>query len=272
MKSNIHQYQNNYYMMRKNTITLLAILICTTSLFAQNITYDLRWDSGNSLYELYVSRDLTAAAPVTTGGTSAVTIVFPTDGVSGTRSLAHSSESVSTYNPAGVIRSPGAASGNDYYVFNSTGGASYIGVLNANVEVLWMTFTPSDGNSGARLFENDTDPNSTDTGMMGINARSEFFTITTAGAIDEFSENVLSAEANALQDAEVSVFPNPASDYINISVNNAVIQNIELFDITGKLVNTYQSKTINIRHLNSGIYLLKIELENTTVTKRLIKE
>lgn len=155
----------------KITITLLATLFCFTAVFAQNVTYDLRWNSGNAQYELYVTRDVDAVAPVTTAGTSAVTIVFPTDGVAGTRTLSHTSESVSSYNAAGVIIAPGASSSNDYYVFNSTGGSSYIGVLNANVEVLWMTFTPSDGNAQARLFENDTDPNSTDAGMQGINAR-----------------------------------------------------------------------------------------------------
>ena len=254
----------------KKTITFLAILFCTASLFAQNITYELRWDSDNSLYELYVTRDVTAIAPVTTGGTSSVTIVFPTDGVSGTRTLAHSSESVSTYNPAGVIRSPGAASDNDYYVFNSTGGASYIGVLNANVEVLWMTFTPSDGNSEARLFENDTDPNSTDTGMMGINARSEFFTITTAGANDEFSENILSIEHNELQ--ELSIYPNPTSDKVNIVSNNQ-IDTIEVYDILGKQVMLLkQTNEIDVSDLNSGIYLFKIWIGEQLQTRKIVVE
>lgn len=255
----------------KQTITLFAILICAASLFSQNITYELRWDSDNSLYELYVKRDITAVAPVTTGGTSAVTIVFPTDGASGTRTLAHTSESVSTYNSAGVIRSPGAASDNDYYVFNSTGGASYIGVLNADVEVLWMTFTASDGNSEARLFENDTDPNSTDVGMMGINARSEFFVISTAGSNDEFSGNeVLSIENNELQ--ELSIYPNPASDKVNI-VSNDPIDNIEVYDILGKQVKTLRGiNEIDVSNLNSGIYLFKIWIGNKVQTKKIVVE
>jgi len=254
----------------KKTITLLAIFICTASLFAQNITYELRWNSSSSLYELYVSRDLTAVAPVTTGGTSSVTIVFPTDGASGTRTLAHTSESVSTYNSAGIIRSPGASSGNDYYVFNSTGGASYIGVLNANVEVLWMTFTPSDGNSEARLFENDTDPNSTDTGMMGINARSEFFTITTAGANDEYSENILSTETNELQ--EIVIYPNPASDKVNI-VANTPIDSIEVYDILGKQIKVLKhTNEVEISNLNSGIYLFKIWIGEQVQTKKIVIE
>lgn len=255
----------------KKTITLLAILVCTASLFAQNVTYDLRWNSASSQYELYVERDITATAPVTTGGTSAVTIVFPTDGASGTRTLSHTSESVSTYNAAGVIRSPGASSDNDYYVFNSTGGASYIGVLNADIEILWMTFSASDGNSEARLFENDTDPNSTDTGMMGINARSEFFTITTAGAIDEFSGNVvLSVASNEL--SELSIYPNPASDKVNIVSNNP-IDSIEVYDILGKQVMLLKSSNeIDVSNLNSGIYLFKIWIGQQVQTKKIVVE
>ncbi len=253
----------------KKTITLLAILVCTTSLFAQNITYELRWNSGSSLYELYLQRDVTAAAPVTTGGTSAVTIVFPTDGVAGTRSVSHTSESVSSYNAAGVIRSPGSSSDNDYYVFNSTGGASYIGILNADVEVLWMTFTASDGNSQARLFENDTDPNSTDTGMMGINARSEFNVISTSGANDEFSGNVvLSVETNEL--TELYIYPNPASDKVNIVSNNP-IDSIEVYDILGKQVKTLKNTNeIHVSNLNSGIYLFKISIGEQVITKKIV--
>ena len=271
MKSNIHEYQNNYYMMRKRTITLLATLMCSVSLFAQNVTYDLRWNSASSQYELYVERDITATAPVTTGGTSAVTIVFPTDGASGTRTLSHTSESVSTYNAAGVIRSPGASTDNDFYVFNSTGGASYIGVLNAGVEVLWMTFTASDGNSEARLFENDTDPNSTDAGMMGINAQSEFFTITTAGAMDEFAGNVvLSVASNEI--SELSIYPNPASDKVTIISNNP-IDSIEVYDILGKQVKTLKNTSeITVSDLNSGLYLFKIWIANKVQIKRIIVE
>jgi len=251
----------------KKTITLLAILICSTALFAQNVTYSLSWNSATSQYELYVTRDITAAAPVTTGGTSAVTIVFPTD-ATGTRTLSYTSESVSSYNPAGVITAPSAAPGNDYYVFNSTGGASYIGVLNANVEVLWMTFTPSDGNDQARLFENDVDPNSTDAGMMGINARSEFFTITTAGAVNEFNGNVLSVETNELQ--KLSIYPNPASDNVYIS-SNTTIDSIDVYDILGKQVMALkQTEVIDVSDLNIGLYLFKITSGDQVHIKKII--
>lgn len=255
----------------KKTITILAILFCSVSIFAQNVTFDLRWDSDNSRYELYVKRDITAVAPVTTGGTAAVTIVFPTQGVSGTRTLAHTSESVSTFNPAGVIRSPNASSGNDYYVFNSVGGSSYIGVLNANVEVLWMTFTPSDGNSEARLFENDIDPDSSADGMLGINAKSDFYVITIAGANNEFAGNeVLGLDTEEL--SELSIYPNPTKDKVKIVSNNP-IDTVEVYDILGKKVKQLEGMSeINVSDLNSGIYLLKIWIGNKVQTKKIVVE
>jgi len=252
----------------KQTITLLAILMCTTSLFAQNVTFRLDWNSSSSIYELYVKRDVTAVAPVTTGGTAAVTIVFPTD-ASGTRTLAHTSESVSTFNPAGVIRSPSASTSNDFYVFNSTGGASYIGVLNADVEVLWMTFSPSDGNDQARLFENATDPDSSAAGMMGINAQSEFFTITTAGSNNEFAGNeVLSVGDNEI--TELTLYPNPAKDVVNIVSNNP-IDTIEVYDILGKQVRALKnSNKVDVSNLNSGIYLFRISIGAQVQIKKIV--
>lgn len=253
----------------KKTITLFAIICCTVSLFAQNVTYELRWNADNSVYELYVKRDVTAVAPVNTGGTSAVTIVFPTDGASGTRTVSHTSESVSTYNAAGVIRSPEASTSNDFYVFNSTGGNSYIGVLNADIDVLWMTFTASDGNSEARLFENDTDPSSADTGMMGINAKSEFFTITTAGAVDEFSGNVVLSVAST-ELTEFSMYPNPAKDKVHI-VSNIPIDAIEVYDILGKQVKAFgRTNKIDVSDLNSGLYLFKIRIGKQVQTKKVV--
>jgi hypothetical protein len=251
----------------KKTITLLAILFCTVSLFAQNVTFDLRWNSASSVYEFYVTRDLTAVGPLTTGGTAAVTIVFPTD-ASNTRTVSHTSESASTFNSAGIINSPEASPDNDFHVFNSTGGASYIGILNADVEVLWMTFTPSDGNSEARLFVNDSDPSSADAGMLGINAQSEFNTITTAGVSDEFSANILDVETNEL--LELSIYPNPASHKVNI-ISNHKIDSIEVYDILGKRVKSLKNTNeIDVTDLNSGLYLFKIWIDKQVQTKKIV--
>ncbi len=61
-----------------------------------------------------------------------------------------------------------------------------------------------------------------------------------------------------------SIYPNPASDYLSISMNtlNTDKQNIQLYDISGKLVlsRSITDKTIkmNIKHLENGVYIVKI--------------
>lgn len=77
------------------------------------------------------------------------------------------------------------------------------------------------------------------------------------------------------------VYPNPSSDLLNISADliSIVDARIELFDISGKLVysnpslfyNT-NSAVVNISELKAGIYILKIETEDTTQSVKVVKK
>ncbi len=80
--------------------------------------------------------------------------------------------------------------------------------------------------------------------------------------------------ANINYTHNVSVYPNPANDFIHISLENTNAKdlNMQMYDISGKLVQTQiitqQTTQFNISQLEKGVYILKIG--NTT--KRLIKE
>tara|TARA_R110002049_G_scaffold308819_1_gene514205 strand:+ start:6237 stop:7346 length:1110 start_codon:yes stop_codon:yes gene_type:complete len=68
------------------------------------------------------------------------------------------------------------------------------------------------------------------------------------------------------------VFPNPASDIIHIA-SNGTIEKVELFDSVGKKVLfTSNNEKINVEHLKSGMYLLKVFNNNRSATKRIIIE
>lgn len=67
------------------------------------------------------------------------------------------------------------------------------------------------------------------------------------------------------------MYPNPATDQINISGNMNGVYQISITDLTGKLIltemkNSMQS-TVDVRHLTSGIYNLTIETNGNSVTK-----
>ena len=82
-----------------------------------------------------------------------------------------------------------------------------------------------------------------------------------------------------MQDAEVLLYPNPATDKLFVTLNKAGYENtsIELYDALGKLVFTQNIQTqqteINVIELATGVYTCKIiNASKQTVVKRFIKE
>lgn len=72
--------------------------------------------------------------------------------------------------------------------------------------------------------------------------------------------------------AQVSIYPNPTSDIINIKTNMQLTK-VELFDILGKRVlDTKATKQLNIEQFKAGVYFLKMHAGTTTLTKKIIIE
>lgn len=75
---------------------------------------------------------------------------------------------------------------------------------------------------------------------------------------------------------DVMLYPNPAKDIVNISVNSSASEklNCKIYSITGTLIqeSVIENKALelNLNHLNKGVYMVLIESENTTLTKRLV--
>ncbi|MBN8641266.1 MAG: SBBP repeat-containing protein [Flavobacteriales bacterium] len=70
----------------------------------------------------------------------------------------------------------------------------------------------------------------------------------------------------------IVITPNPANEVINIQ-SNQPIENYQLIDLTGKIITSESnSNTINVSTINPGIYLLKINSNNTTTTKKVVIE
>lgn len=74
----------------------------------------------------------------------------------------------------------------------------------------------------------------------------------------------------------ISIYPNPAQDYITVS-NNTPLSSVEFYSVLGNKVfektnlNSL-SETIDISHLPSGIYLLNsVDSEKRSSTKKLVK-
>lgn len=102
-----------------------------------------------------------------------------------------------------------------------------------------------------------------------------------SGTINAYNQNdpsassisfeTLSIDNQILSDATLSIYPNPVKNTTSIQYNST-IDSLELYDITGKLVQTFYSKQLNLEHLNSGVYLAKIKKNNTSIIKKIVKE
>lgn len=72
---------------------------------------------------------------------------------------------------------------------------------------------------------------------------------------------------------EFEIFPNPATDKIKIKSQD-VITKVEVYSLEGKKMLTFnsQSEDLTISKLPSGIYILKIFSEGSSLNKRFIKK
>ena len=88
----------------------------------------------------------------------------------------------------------------------------------------------------------------------------------------------VSTNQNLLNNIEISIYPNPATDFIVMQFNTLVKENItvELFDITGKRIQKsmiYQGSTItnfDTKKLVKGEYLVRFTSQEETITKKIM--
>lgn len=71
----------------------------------------------------------------------------------------------------------------------------------------------------------------------------------------------------------IAVYPNPATNYLNIEANNVTIETIELYDLTGRVVKSFKPSDVKdnkiiLPNVTSGNYILKV---NNTSKKIIIK-
>lgn len=103
--------------------------------------------------------------------------------------------------------------------------------------------------------------------VEGLNDSGELFGILYFGA-----DCTLGIDNNVL--AQISLFPNPATDVINIQVPATIeIKSVILYDVLGKIVSrTILNNQINVSELSRGIYLLNIETSRGNLTRKIIKK
>jgi hypothetical protein len=83
---------------------------------------------------------------------------------------------------------------------------------------------------------------------------------------------VLGVNDNLL--SQISIFPNPTQDVLNVSVPSTIkINNVVLYDVVGKNTGlTLDNGTINTSSLARGIYILNIQTDRGALTEKIVKQ
>ena len=78
----------------------------------------------------------------------------------------------------------------------------------------------------------------------------------------------------SLLDKSITIYPNPSSDILNINLGTKLLEkdvkSISIYDLKGtEIFHSDKFKSsIDIKKFNRGSYIIKIQLSNSSITKR----
>ena len=93
-----------------------------------------------------------------------------------------------------------------------------------------------------------------------------------------FEERALSVEDSTQFEDSITLFPNPSGGTVTLSyIGNGLLNKATVVDINGRIIRELnlsdfnQSRRFDISALSAGVYLIRIEADNASTVKRLIK-
>ncbi|MBR4647819.1 MAG: fibronectin type III domain-containing protein [Bacteroidales bacterium] len=102
-------------------------------------------------------------------------------------------------------------------------------------------------------------------GDNNLSEWSELLTVTTL--VDGINSYLLNS---------ISLYPNPANDYINVQCSTFNVQSVEVIDAYGKVINTVNMidnpARINVSGLANGIYFVRVTTDEGVATKTFVKK
>ncbi len=177
----------------------------------------------------------------------------------------------------GIAYAADAVNGKLYTLNLTTGEATEVGTMNPN------GFYPV-----GQGFSIDNSTNTMYAVLQNRNGviRSAFYTINLAtgaltnlgdGSSRKYSLFAIKDQNLGIEDVSLgslAIYPNPATNVIKIeNPKRFEIKSAKLYDILGRDTGTvFLNDEMDVENLSNGIYLLRLETENGTITKKISKE
>ena len=87
-----------------------------------------------------------------------------------------------------------------------------------------------------------------------------------------YKEQSNTSEVTNLLENSIFIYPNPTNEELSIENDSFTIENVEIYDINGKTILSTNKPIINISHLLTGTYFVKIKTDNGELIKKIIKK
>lgn len=141
-----------------------------------------------------------------------------------------------------------SSNGVDYEQLQTITAKSAIGA-----KYQFTDYSPLTGTNYYQLLQVDLDGKTTELGVKAVNFALE-------------------------NNVSIKVYPNPATQKVNLNFEPDTFENVNLFDLTGKLLTSYKlqnsesTKEIDVSLLPKGIYILQLSGKGKSVSERIVKD
>jgi hypothetical protein len=160
-----------------------------------------------------------------------------------------------------------------------------VGELGSNMDGL-ISITPSGGTGSGYTFEWTYDGNffSNEEDLSGLSAGEYCVTITDddgCATTDCYSVDIIDNVNNYELDNYITITPNPTSDFLNVNMRLPLQSEVKIdfYDYLGRLILEGDNKVVLEEHfqfdlsdLPSGVYLIKLKVEEDILVKRIVVE
>ncbi|MFM7661132.1 MAG: T9SS type A sorting domain-containing protein [Bacteroidota bacterium] len=145
--------------------------------------------------------------------------------------------------------------------------------LNANEAYLAMVGSYGDGGNSNDLITASSGSTTPQTSFYyDYTDQTWYYTTSNVMVRMNFDPNLVGIEES--KDTQVSIYPNPASEVINIHSNKLLNATVSVTDLTGKVVKNSTisglTASINTSGLNNGIFFVTITDGNSTSTQKVV--
>ncbi|WP_299224350.1 PQQ-dependent sugar dehydrogenase [uncultured Psychroserpens sp.] len=161
---------------------------------------------------------------------------------------------------------------------NVAGGQVYRGSVYSDILGVYIYATTGNGRIGTVDSSNNlVDQGNFNNGVwvsFGEDINREMYIVDITGSIHRVKGTILSVPE--FEEKNISITPNPASEFLNINTLGNTIENISIIDIKGSVLYIEKNvmlseRNINISFLSKGVYFVKIKTNSkSSVVKKLV--